>query len=188
MKTINKGIFILVFQLVAIMAIFVSCRENDIKQVNKITKTENAPIMKAQVLKVDYTENGKLVYTMSSPEMKKFEQPEQKTEFPKGFNVVFYDSLQQQKGTARANYGLSHDVTQILELKGNVIIVNYISKTRIETEKMFWDRRTKTIYGDMAVRIITPEKVVNAGGFTASEDLSRYNILRPTGTFYVKEF
>jgi len=90
MKTINKGIFILVFQLVAIMAIFVSCRENDIKQVNKITKTENAPIMKAQVLKVDYTENGKLVYTMSSPEMKKFDQPEAKTEFPNGFNVVFF--------------------------------------------------------------------------------------------------
>jgi LPS export ABC transporter protein LptC len=188
MKTNNKGIFILMVHLVAIMATLVSCRENDIKQVNKITKIDNLPSQSAQVLKVDYTENGKLVYTMSSPEMKKFEQPEQKTEFPKGFNVVFYDSLQQQKGTARANYGLSHDVTQILELKGNVIIVNYISKTRIETEKMFWDRRTKTIYGDMAVRIITPEKVVNAGGFNASEDLSRYNILHPTGTFYVKEF
>jgi len=188
MKTINKGIFILVFQLVAIMAIFVSCRENDIRQVNKITKTENAPIMKAQVLKVDYTENGKLVYTMSSPEMKKYDQPEAKTEFPNGFNVVFFDSLQQQRGTARANYGLSHDATQILELKGNVVIVNYKDKTRIETEHMFWDRRNKTITGDLAVKITTADRVFTAIGFKSNEDLTQRELFHPTGEWWVKDF
>src|ERR1035437_1049615 len=95
MKTKKRGIFRLVLQLVSIVAIFVSCRENDVKQVNKITKVDNAPIMAAQILKVDYTENGKLVYTLTSPETKKFDVPELKTEFPRGFNVVFYDSLQQ---------------------------------------------------------------------------------------------
>jgi LPS export ABC transporter protein LptC len=188
MKTNIKGIHILLILLVIGLAILVSCRENDIKQVNKITKIDNSPNQAAKVLKVDYTENGKLIYTMSSPEMRKWDLPEQKTEFPFGFNVVFYDSLQHQKGTARANYALSHDVTGIIELKGNVIIVNNVAKTRIETEQMFWNRKTKTINGDVAVRIITPEKVVNAGGFNANEDLSRYNILRPTGTFFVKEF
>lgn len=188
MKAKMKSSYIFWIHLVVIMAIFISCKENDIKQVNKITKIDTSPSMSAQGLKVDYTENGKLVYTMISPLMNKFELPEQKTEFSKGFNVVFYDSVQHQKGTARANYGLSHDLTQIIELRGNVIIVNYQTKTRIETEKMFWDQRSKTLYGDVAVRIVTPEKVVNAGGFNASEDLSRYNILHPTGTFYVKEF
>jgi LPS export ABC transporter protein LptC len=188
MKTNIKGIHLLVIQLVVILAALVSCHENDIKQVNKITKADFSPNQTATVLKVDYTENGKLIYTMSSHEMRKWDLPEPKTEFPFGFNVVFYDSLQHQKGTARANYALSHDVTGIIELKGNVIIVNNVAKTRIETEQMFWNRKTKTINGDVAVRIITPEKVVNAGGFNASEDLSRYNILRPNGTFYVKEF
>ncbi len=188
MKTNKKGNYILLIHLISMMVILISCRENDIKQVNKITKLDNSPSQAAQILKVDYTENGKLVYTMSSPEMKKFDLPEAKTEFPKGFTVIFYDSLQHQKGSARANYGLSHDVTQILELKGNVIIENNQDRTRIETEKMFWDRRSKTIYGDQAVRIMTPDKVMNAGGFKANEDLSKREILRPSGDFYVKEF
>ena len=188
MKTRNRSIFILGVQWVAIMVLFISCQENDIKQVNKITKVENAPVMAAQILKVDYTENGKLVYTLTSPETKKYDQPEAKTEFPKGFNVVFYDSLQQQRGTARANYGLSHDNTQILELKGNVIIVNYHDKTRIETEHMFWDRINKKITGDLAVKIITADKVFTAIGFKSNEDLSQRELFHPTGEWYVKDF
>jgi len=188
MKTIKNVHNLLFVSFVALIATLFTCCVNDIRQVNKITRVDNLPSQSAKNLKVDYTENGKLIYTMSSPEMRKFEQPQQLTEFPKGFNVVFFDSLQHLKGTARANYALSHDVTGILELKGNVIIVNNQAKTKIETEKMFWDRRLKTIYGDRAVRIITPEKVVNAGGFNASEDLSKYNIIHPTATFYVKEF
>jgi len=188
MKTRNRGIFILGVQWVALLAIFVSCQENDIKQVNKITKVDNAPVMTAQILKVDYTENGKLVYTMTSPVTKKYDQPEAKTEFPRGFNVVFYDSLQHQRGTARANYGLSHDLTQILELKGNVIIVNNQDKTRIETEHMFWDRRNKTITGEQAVKIVTADRVFTAIGFKSNEDLSQRELLHPTGEWYVKDF
>ena len=188
MKTNKKGIHILMILLVVIPAILVSCRENDIKQVNKITKIDSSPNQSAKVLKVDYTENGKLIYTMSSPEMRKWDLPEQKTEFPSGFNVVFFDSLQHQKGTARANYALSHDATQILELKGNVIIVNYKDKTRIETEHMFWDRRTKTIHGEKAVRIITSDRVFTAVGFKSNEDLTQRELLHPTGMFWVKDF
>ena len=188
MKTNQNAHRILLVSIVALSIALFSCSENDIQQVNKITKADTSPSQSAKNLKVDYTENGKLVYTMSSPEMKKYDIPEQKTAFPKGFNVVFFDSLQHKKGTARANYAISHDVTGILELVGNVIIVNNQAKTKIETEKMFWDRRAKTIYGDRAVRIITPAKVVKAGGFKANEDLSKYDIIHPTGTFYVKEF
>lgn len=188
MKTIKNVHNLFFVSIVAIIAALFTCCKNDIRQVNKITRVDTSPSQSAKNLKVDYTENGKLVYTMLSPEMKKFEQPQQLTEFPKGFNVVFYDSLQQQKGTARANYAVSHDATGILELRGNVIIVNNQTKTKIETEKMFWDRRLKTIYGDRGVRISTPIKIVNAGGFKANEDLSKYNIIHPTGTFYVKEF
>ena len=188
MKKNRKAHYILFLSIVALTVTMLSCGENDIQQVNKITKSDTSASQTAKNLQVDYTENGKLVYTMASPQMKKFELPEQKTEFPKGFNVVFYDSLQHKKGTARANYAISHDATGILELLGNVIIVNNLAKTKIETEKMFWNRRTKSIYGDRAVRIITPEKVVKAGGFKASEDLSKYEIIHPTGTFYVKEF
>jgi len=148
----------------------------------------NAPVMAAQILKVDYTESGKLVYTLTSPETKKYDQPEVKTEFPKGFNVVFYDSLQMQRGTARANYGLSHDLTQILELKGNVIIVNYKDKTRIETEHLFWDRRNKTISGDLAVKITTADRVFTAIGFKSNEDLTQRELFHPTGSWWVKDF
>jgi len=188
MKTNKNAHNILLVCLFAMVVMLFSCRENDIKQVNKITKIDKSPSLAVQTLKQDYVENGKLVYTMSSPEMQKYDQPEQKTVFPHGFSAIFYDSVQHQKGTVRADFALQHDATGIVELKGNVIIVNYEAKTRIETEKMYWNQKLKTTWGDVAVRIITPEKVVNAGGFTATQDLSRYTILRPTGTFYVKEF
>lgn len=188
MKTHKNAHNILVVSIIAMIATLLSCKENDTKKIDRITKVDTTASLTAKNLLVNYTENGKLVYTMSSPEMKKFDAPEQKTLFSKGFDVVFYDTLQQKKGTARANYAVSHDASDILELLGNVIIVNNQTKTKIETEKMFWDRRAKTIYGDRAVRIITPIKVVKAGGFKANEDLSKYDIIHPTGTFYVKEF
>jgi LPS export ABC transporter protein LptC len=124
---------------------------------------------------------------MISPEKRKFEQPELKTEFPKGFNVVFYDSLGHQKGTARANYALSHDVTQIIELRGNVIIQNFKDKTRIDTEKMYWNRASKQIWGEKAVRIITADRVVTGIGFKANEDLTVHELLLPTGSWWVKD-
>lgn len=188
MKTLLNAHNILVVTIIAMIAVLLSCKENDTKKIEQITKVDTSAVQTAKNLKVDYTENGKLVYTMTSPEMKKYIIPMPKTSFPKGFDVIFYDSLQHKKGSARANYAISHDDTEILELYGNVIIVNNIAKRRIETEKMFWDRRLKTIYGDRAVRVITPEKVVKAGGFKATEDMSKYEIIHPTGTFFVREF
>src|ERR1035437_499474 len=162
MKKSKSGFNILIISILVLIATLYSCKENDIKKVNTVTKTDTSPSQTATNLKVDYTENGKLVYTMISPEMRKFDQPELKTEFPKGFNVVFYDSLGHQRGKARANYALSHDVTQIIELRGNVIIENYKDKTRIDTEKMYWNRATKQIYGDKAVRILTADRIFTA--------------------------
>ena len=188
MKTHKNAHNLLVISIIAMIAVLLSCKQNDTKKIDRITKVDTSASQFAKNLKVDYTENGKLVYTMSSPEMKKYVSPVQKTQFPKGFYVIFYDSLQNKKGYARANYALSHDDTKILELYGNVIIDNKIAKRRIETEKMFWDRTAKTIYGDRAVRVITPEKVVKAGGFKSTEDMSKYEIIHPTGTFYIKEY
>jgi len=187
MKDSRNGFYTLIFSTLVLMVTLFSCKENDVKKVNTVTKTDISPSQNATNLKVDYTENGKLVYTMISPEMRKFDQPEQKTEFPKGFNVVFYDSLGHQKGTARANYALSHDVTQIIELRGNVIIQNFKDKTKIETEKMFWNRATKQIYGDKAVRILTADRIFTAIGFKSNEDLTQRELLHPTGSWWVKD-
>lgn len=187
MKESKYSLFIFIVFALGLMATLFSCKENDIKKVNTVTKIDTSPSQTAINMKVDYTENGKLVYTMISPEMRKFDQPEQKTEFPKGFNVVFYDSLGHQKGTARANYALSHDVTQIIELRGNVIIQNFKDNTRIETEQMFWNRATKQIYGDKAVRILTADRVFTAIGFKSNEDLTQRELLHPTGSWWVKD-
>jgi LPS export ABC transporter protein LptC len=170
-----------------ISALLFSCK-NDVKEVAKVTKVDSLPAQSAQKIRVDYSENGKLVYTLSSPLIRKYIVPQEVTEFPKGFNLVFYDTLRNQKGTGRANYGISHDNTGIVELIGNVVMVNNQKKMRIETEKMIWNKNQKTVAGDKAVRVYLPDRMVYGTGFNATEDLSKWSLVHPGGTFLVNEF
>lgn len=172
--------------LLMISAMLFSCK-NDIKEVQRVTKVDSLPVQSAKNIRVDYSENGKLVYTLMSAEIRKFITPQEVTEFPKGFNLVFYDTLRKQKGTGRANYGISHDNTGITELTGNVIMVNNEKKMRIETEKMIWNKNQKTVAGDRAVRVYLPTRMVYGTGFNATEDLSKWSIVHPGGTFLVND-
>jgi LPS export ABC transporter protein LptC len=182
--TINSFLGIILFSLISVLLF--SCK-NDIKEIAKVTKIDSLPAQSAQKIRVDYSENGKLVYTLVSPVIRKYIVPQEVTEFPKGFNLVFYDTLRHQKGTGRANYGISHDNTGIVELTGNVIMVNNQKKMRIETEKMIWNKNQKTVAGDRAVRVYLPDRMVYGTGFNATEDLSKWSLVHPGGTFLVND-
>jgi len=178
---------LLCISLLSLISVLLFSCKNDVKEVAKVTKVDSLPAQSAQKIRVDYSENGKLVYTLVSPIIKKFIVPQEVTEFPKGFNLIFYDTLRNQKGTGRANYGISHDNTGIVELIGNVVLVNNEKKMRIETEKMIWNKNQKTVAGDRAVRVYLPTRMVYGTGFNATEDLSKWSLVHPGGSFLVDE-
>ncbi len=182
--TIYRLLGISFFLLISVLLF--SCK-NSIKEVARVTKVDSLPVQSAQKIRVDYSENGKLVYTLISPNVKKFINPQEVTEFPKGFNLVFFDTLRNVRGTGRANYGISHDNTGIVELIGKVILVNNQTKMRIETEKMIWNKNMRTVEGDRAVKVFLPDRMVYGTGFKASEDLSKWSLIHPGGTFLVNE-
>ena len=96
-------------------------------------------------------------------------------EFPLGFDVYMYDK-QQKKTELHADYGKSYGKTGLIEAQGNVIVKNFGSDETMYSDKLFWYQNLKMLYTRSHVKIVTPDKQIEADSLVAKEDFSEYTM------------
>ena len=69
---------------------------------------------------------------------------------------------------------------------GDVVLVTDEGR-RLESERLAWDAAMRSIEAEGFVSIQDKDASFQGYGFTASEDLSDWELLRPTGQFRVRE-
>lgn len=121
------------------------------------------------------SDSGVVNLELRTPRMVRMESKEDIMEFPLGFDVYMYNN--REKSTElHADYGKSYGKTGLIEARGNVIVQNYGSSETMYSDQLFWYRDSKMIYTRSHVKIVTPDKQIEADSLVAREDFSEYTM------------
>jgi LPS export ABC transporter protein LptC len=102
-------------------------------------------------------------------------------EMPLGLKAVVYDSERNIKSRISADYGISYEHEQKMEVKKNVVVVNEKGE-QLNTEHLVWDEKKAKLLSDEFVKITTKEEVIFGTGLEANEDFTKYKIFNIKGT------
>ncbi len=107
------------------VTMFFSCK-NDFGEVQKVGVLQNQPIGEAENIDLKYTEfredTVKLLANLISPKMLDYSNRDFKfSEFPDGIELKVYDD-DNNKTTITSEYAIFYTDTDIIDLKGNVVI------------------------------------------------------------------
>lgn len=143
---------------------------------------------KTDTLAIFNSQNGKLKYRFAAPLMERYEYARQPyMEFREGIDITTYnDTTMNVESTLRADYALLIEPRELWEAKGNVVATNAQGQI-LETQQLFWDRKTKRIYSNIDVKVtISPSEVIVGQGFESDEEFKDWEIRRFTGRMEVE--
>lgn len=121
------------------------------------------------------SDSGMVCIELRTPRMVRMETEDEIMEFPLGFDVYMYDK-QQKKTELHADYGKSYGKTGLIEAQGNVVVKNFGSDETMYSDKLFWYQNLKMLYTRSHVKIVTPDKQIEADSLVAKEDFSEYTM------------
>ncbi len=187
---LDRKTFIRNFMKVKI-AIFIailtfSC-ENDLKQVQVLTQKDREPEESGKDVRMIYSDSGRVEFVLTTPELNKYFDQENYTEFPQGIKIESYNDSNEVKSTLTAKYAINYESKKIMEAKSNVVINNYENDEVIETERIVWDQLQGKIYSDVFIKRTNKDGVMYGDGFDADEQFVKYTIRNPRATLYFDE-
>lgn len=165
---------------------WVSC-ENSLSVVQELTREDTLSAVRATDVVYIRSDSGEVYMQLRAPLMLRFSGNEQITEFPEGFEAVFYDSTRMPTSKIKADYGINRETDQIMLAEREVEVENFQTKEVLYTQSLFWNQRLRTIHTRAAVKISSPDKLIFGDSLTASEDLSRRTIFNIRATFEIDE-
>ena len=173
-----------------ILALFVfgiiyAC-ENDIEEVNLLTKKENKPVRDGKDVAFIYSEKAHVKIKILAPKMQEFVGEKHYLEMTEGIKVIFYDSLMKVNSTLTSNYAINRVKEQIMEAKNDVVVVNAKGE-QLNTEHLIWLQDSSKIYSKEFVKITTKDEIILGEGFEANEDFTKWKIHKPKGSILIKE-
>ncbi|MFY0603172.1 MAG: LPS export ABC transporter periplasmic protein LptC [Flavobacteriaceae bacterium] len=181
--TIFKSIVI-----VSAIAMFFSCK-NSTQQVRDFLAEKNMPIAIAKNAYHVYKDSGIITSKLITPLMKDFRNREDHpyNEFPEGIRIINFENNGRDSVTVIGDYALSYTKTSISEIKGNVVVINHTENSRLETDQLFWDQKTKYFFSEKKFLLIKLNDTTRGYGFESKEDLSKWVSKNVTGEFDIKE-
>ena len=132
------------------------------------------------------SDSGIVNLELHTPRMVRMETEDDIMEFPLGFDVYMYDKGEKTT-ELHADYGKNYGKMGLIEAQGNVIVQNFGSNETMYSEKLFWYQDTKMIYTRSHVKIVTPDKQIEAGSLVAREDFSEYTMYSGSALLDVDE-
>lgn len=108
-------------------------------------------------------------------------------DFPEGVYLRQLDHQLAVVSTVAADSAVYFPTRKLWELYGDVEI-DQKDKAYFFSERIFFDDRQRRIYSDTLIYIKTPTQTLEGIGFESNQDLTKYRVLKPTGTFPTKQF
>jgi LPS export ABC transporter protein LptC len=161
-----------------------SC-ENNMEEVNTLTSKKNLPVDKANNIELIYSDSGRIKMKLTAPLSERFSGEFPYLEFKKGVLVIFFDSLLKEESRISANYAIQKENEQIIEGRNNVEIINQKGE-KLNTEQLFWNKKTQTIYTEKFVKITTKDEIIMGNGLEADQHFKKYKIKSVTGMISIK--
>jgi len=138
----------------------------------------------ANNIELNYYLEGNLEFKLIAPEMETFSTPTAQNIFSKGIKVFVYNQDLDTIATISSDFAIENKDDQLVQVKKNVILINS-NQEQLNTENLFWDRETKTIYTNDFVTINTDNEIIMGYGFVTDQHFSTYSLSNITGTIYL---
>jgi len=132
------------------------------------------------------SDSGIVNLELHTPRMVRMETEDDIMEFPLGFDVYMYDKGEKTT-ELHADYGKNYGKMRLIEAQGNVIVQNFGSNETMYSDKLFWYQDLKMIYTRSHVKIVTPDKQIEADSLVAREDFSEYTMYSGSALLDVDE-
>jgi LPS export ABC transporter protein LptC len=158
-----------------------ACNNTELKEPIEYT----GPLRKAENIELYYSEKDQVKVKMVAAEMQEFESGDR--EFPKGIYMEFYDEFGRMESTLRANQAYFFKKENQWRGRGKVEVKNIAKNEQLNTEELFWKPGEEKIFTEKFVTIRQQGDVIYGEGLEAKQDMSDYEIKKPTGDFEVKE-
>ncbi|MDC0176633.1 LPS export ABC transporter periplasmic protein LptC [Polaribacter sp.] len=159
--------------VVTLTVVLFSC-SNNTQEVRDFLVSKNLPIGIAKDAFHVYKDSGRITSKLITPLLLDFSNRKQHpyNEFPKGIKIINFKG--KDSVTITGNYALTYSKTSVSEIKGNVVVLNHTEKSRLETEQLFWDQKTKYFFSEKAFVLHTLKDTIYGIGFECKEDLSKH--------------
>ncbi|PTN08718.1 LPS export ABC transporter periplasmic protein LptC [Mangrovibacterium marinum] len=170
--------------LTGIAMLFFSCA-NKIEKIKEFAAAEKLPGMEAEHFEMLYSDSAVVRFKLIAPKLIRYDQEKEPfMEFPEGIEIEKYDSQMKVVSRITANYARYLDKEDKWLAKNNVVAINEQGDS-LKTEELIWEEKKGKIYTDQFVKIIRQDQVINGIGMESDQDLSNWEIKKPTGTLYL---
>ncbi len=184
--------------VVAMAIVFGACSDS-YKRVGEEAQKNIIPQGIAENFTLTYTEaqekmlsedlkDSRIIAILTSPVSEDYDNLSFKHRtFPKGLKVEFYDD-QNNRSTILADYGIVYSQTNLIDLRGNVVIETHDGK-KLEAPQLYWDRNEDWIFTQEKFRYTNPEDgtVMDGEGMDFNKDFSFFNAHKTYGLMTIKE-
>ena len=167
------------------VTMFFSCK-NNFKEIQQIGVLQNEPIGVAEHINLKYTDSGRLKANLLSPKMLDYSNRDFSfSEFPEGIVLHLFDE-KNSRNIIVADYAIVYNETDLIDLRGNVIITTQ-AKDTVFTEQLFFNQKDDWIFTNQPVKYVSPTKIVTGNAFDSSRDFNSYGVTEVTSTVYLDE-
>lgn len=187
MRNISK-IIIQSTTVLFLTVVLFSCSNNS-QKARDFLKDKNLPIGKSVDAYHIYKDSGRITSKLKTSLMLDFsnriEHPYR--EFPSGIKIINFENKGSDSVTIIGDYALSYEKTSISEIKGNVVVINHTDESRLETDQLFWDQKTKYFVSEEAFKLMKQKDTIYGIGFESRDDLTKHLAKKTTGKLETSE-
>jgi LPS export ABC transporter protein LptC len=185
MTSITEKKIIINIVTVFTVTMFFSCK-NNLKQVQNMSSVDGEPLSIAHDINTKYTNLEGLKMNLKSDKMLDFSNREFAFfEFPEGLDLDFFDE-ESNKSNVIADYGLVYNSTNLIDLRGNVVLTTYNNDT-LFAKQLYFDQNREWLFTNLPVRFRTNNEIINGNGFDSNSDFTNAEVLETFGIIYIDE-
>lgn len=147
---------------------------------------DSAPTMTTADVSTFISDSGYVRYHITTPVWEMYEESKDPYwRFPEGLELEQYDLKMQPEANIRSDSATYFSRRRLWRLDGHVVMVN-VDGDSFLTQQLFWDQQKKKVYSDSFIHIVRTDRVIEGYGFTSNENMTAYNVNRPTGIIPVE--
>ena len=158
-----------------VLLLGIGCTAVDTPQAGWSEPAELPPDQEGWGKTIEVTEGGRRRAVVTAGHFRKYDSS-RKAELDEGITVLFFNpSGRKQVSNLTAQQAEIDEKTGDMEVSGSVVLVGEDS-TRLETERLRWNRKSEKITGEDRVTIRRSEGVETGIGFEATSDLKHWTL------------
>lgn len=165
------------------LIIFAACSEDS--QNPDDFKEYEGPVGETTDIELFHSDSAVVIVRLTADRQLEFGNGDQ--EFPEGIYIEFFEKDETKSASIIANHGYYEKAENKYTATGDVVVKNFKSGEKLETEVLYWEPDKNEIHTDRYVEIITDGDLLMGEGLRSDESFTDWEILKPKGTLSLTE-